>query len=80
MAQELARGEPPRDQRYADWIEQYASDEFANAAVWLRTELDRLTEHASPEKKEKLTELFVLSSRYEWQFWEMCWSGESWPV
>ncbi|UCF21139.1 MAG: thiaminase II, partial [Gemmatimonadota bacterium] len=27
VAQHLAKGEPPMDQRYADWIEQYASDE-----------------------------------------------------
>ncbi|UCF19142.1 MAG: thiaminase II, partial [Gemmatimonadota bacterium] len=59
---------------------QYASDEFADAAAWLRAELDRVAEHASSEKKARLKELFVLSSRYEWQFWEMCLKGESWPV
>ncbi len=80
VAQHLAKGEPPLDQRYADWIEQYASDEFADAAAWLRAELDRVAEHASSEKKARLKELFVLSSRYEWQFWEMCARGESWPV
>lgn len=76
----LASGAPPRDQRYADWIAQYASDEFADAAAWLRKELDRVAEGASAARKSRLAELFVLSSRYEWQFWEMCWTGESWPV
>jgi thiaminase/transcriptional activator TenA len=60
----LAAGDPPDDQRYADWIAQYASDEVADA----------------PHKRTRLEELFLLSSRYEWAFWEMCWSGESWPV
>lgn len=80
IGQELARGEPPEDQRYADWIHQYASEEFAQATDWLRAELDRLVEHAGPEKRARLKEIFLLSSRYEWMFWEMCWHGESWPV
>ncbi len=80
VARQLARGAPPRDQRYADWIAQYASDEFAEAAEWLKAEMNRLAANASPEKRARLTELFVVSSRYEWVFWEMCWTGESWPV
>lgn len=80
IAQRLTQGDPPKDQRYADWIVQYASDEFAEAAEWLKAEMNRLAESASAEKREKLIELFVLSSRYEWQFWEMCWAGERWRV
>ncbi len=80
IAQRLAAGSAPRDQRYADWIAQYASDEFAQAAHWLRDEMNRLAQSAGAAKRAKLTELFVLSSRYEWQFWEMCWHGEAWAV
>ena len=80
VAQQLAKGAPPADQRYADWIAQYASDEFAQAAEWLKEEMNRLAEGATAEKRERLIETFVLSSRYEWAFWEMCWKGEAWPV
>ena len=80
IARELARSERPADQRYADWIDQYASDDFLAASEWLRAELDRVASGATPEKRERLRELFVLSSRYEWAFWEMCWVGEAWPV
>jgi thiaminase/transcriptional activator TenA len=80
IGQELAREPAPEDPRYADWIEQYASDEFAQATDWLRNELDRLVENAGREKRERLREIFVLSSRYEWMFWEMCWTGEAWPT
>ncbi len=80
IAERLAASERPADQRYADWIEQYASDEFREAAGWLRSEMDRLADGVSVEKRARLTDLFVLSSRYEWQFWEMCWRGETWPV
>ena len=78
IARELARASPPADGRYADWIAQYASPEFAEAANWLKRELDRVAAGATPEKRQRLTELFVLSSRYEWEFWEMCWNGEEW--
>jgi thiaminase (transcriptional activator TenA) len=80
VGQELARSDPPADQRYADWIAQYASEDFAAAAAWLRGELDRLADNAGPEQRQRLTALFLLSSRYEWMFWEMCWHGEAWPV
>lgn len=78
IGQALATAASPADQRYADWIAQYASPEFAEAADWLRRELDRVSAGASPDRRRRLTELFVLSSRYEWEFWEMCWNGEAW--
>lgn len=80
IAREMAKREPPRDQRYADWIAQYASEEFAQAIEWLKGEMNRLADGATAEKKKRLTEIFLLSSRYEWMFWDMCWTGESWPV
>ncbi|MFC1531382.1 thiaminase II [Gemmatimonadota bacterium] len=78
IAGRLAASERPADQRYADWIEQYSSAEFRLAADWLRFEMDRLAAGVSAAKRKRLRDLFVLSSRYEWQFWEMCWRGESW--
>jgi thiaminase/transcriptional activator TenA len=78
IGQQLARAARPTDQRYADWIAQYASEEFAEAAEWLKQELDRTAAGATRDKRARLAELFLLSSRYEWEFWEMCWLGEAW--
>ncbi|HEX7089462.1 MAG TPA: thiaminase II [Longimicrobiales bacterium] len=80
IAERLAANAPPSDQRYADWIAQYASPEFRDAAELLKAELNREAEGATAQKRKRLEELFVLSSRYEWRFWEMCWRGEAWPV
>lgn len=80
IGRRLAEEGRPADRRYADWIEQYASPEFQEAAGWLRGEMDRLAEGASADRRERLLDLFLLSSRYEWMFWEMCWRGEAWPV
>jgi thiaminase (transcriptional activator TenA) len=78
VAEHMARGAAPADARYADWIEMYVSPEFTAARDWLIAEMDGLAEGATAEKRARLTEIFVLSSRYEWLFWEMCWRGEQW--
>jgi len=81
VGQHLAKADAaPEDQRYADWIALYSSQEFGGAAQWLKEQMERLGEGISAEKKERLIEIFVLSSRYEWMFWEMCYHGEEWPV
>jgi thiaminase/transcriptional activator TenA len=80
LAGKLAEGPRPQDPRYAEWIDQYASEEFAGALDWLRDEMDRLSEGISPERRKRAREIFVLSSRYELQFWDMCWEGESWEA
>jgi thiaminase (transcriptional activator TenA) len=80
IGERLAREKPPRDARYADWIAQYSSPDFAAAAEWLKAETNRLAADAGPDKRARMRELFLLSSRYEWQFWQMCWIGEAWPV
>ena len=78
VAERLAGGGPSPDDRYADWIAQYTSAEFRQAAEWLRAETDRAAEGRTEAERERLAGVFVLSSRYEWRFWEMCWHGESW--
>jgi thiaminase (transcriptional activator TenA) len=76
----LAEGPRPADDRYADWIEQYASEEFEGAGNWLRNELDRVAGEAlSDTRYRRLEEIFLTSSRYELLFWDMCWEGEAWP-
>jgi thiaminase (transcriptional activator TenA) len=78
IGQHLAVDERPANARYGEWIDQYASPESAETAAWLRGELDRLDDGIGPRSRARLIELFTLSSRYEWQFWEMCWQGEEW--
>jgi thiaminase (transcriptional activator TenA) len=80
IGQELARQARPDDQRYADWIEQYASDEFAEATAWLRAELDRLVADAGAGEARAARGDLPAVDPYEWMFWEMCWNGEEWPV
>ncbi len=78
VAEHMAKLGTPEDARYADWIAMYVSEEFVAARDWLIDEMDRLGEGVSSEKRQRLIDIFVLSSRYEWMFWEMCWTGETW--
>ncbi|MGE0684798.1 MAG: thiaminase II [Candidatus Binatia bacterium] len=78
IGQALARhGKPAAAPFYCQWIDMYASPEFASLATWLRELLDGFTRTA-PE--ERLIETFCASARYEYLFWEMAYRLEQWPV
>jgi len=78
IGQTLARcGKPATVPFYGQWIDMYASPEFAALATWLRELLDALTGTAS---EERLAEIFCASARYEYLFWEMAYRMENWPL
>ncbi|MCC7477229.1 thiaminase II [bacterium] len=66
------------DHPYGRWVEGYSSREFGDFARWMASALDELggAEAQLPE----LQRLFNLGCRYEWLFWEMAWSRQSWPL
>lgn len=80
IGQVLAAHGLPEERRYARWIEMYADPDFAALADWCRGLIDRLAAGASPEARRRMEEAFVVSSRYEYLFWEMAWQQETWPV
>jgi len=71
------RGMPTTAPFYRQWIEMYASPEFAALAAWLRELLDGF---ADVVQEDKLIESFCASARYEYLFWEMAYRLEQWPV
>lgn len=68
----------PDDERYADWIATYTDEDFQSAADHLKHLMNKHGSDLSADKQQKLTDLFILSSRYELKFWQMCWEGEAW--
>jgi thiaminase/transcriptional activator TenA len=80
IGQRLAQQPAPAEERYAKWIDMYASAEFAALAQWCRDLLDRLAEGLPESTLSKLEAAFLTSSRYEWLFWEMAWKMERWAV
>jgi len=75
-----AQGEPASQPLYAEWIRMYASPEVQEIASWSCALLDRLAEDAGAGERDRMAEIFVTSSRYEYLFWEMAYTMQEWPV
>ena len=71
------RGKPTNALFYGQWIDMYASPEFAALAAWLRDLLDTFGGMAD---EARLSETFCISARYEYLFWDMAYRMEQWPV
>jgi len=80
IGRRLAEGARPVDQRYAAWIDMYASQEFAELSAWCRELVDRVAADSGEQVRQRMEIAFVMSSRYELAFWEMAWQLEAWPV
>jgi thiaminase/transcriptional activator TenA len=79
IGRRLAEHGLPADERYARWIEMYASDEFTSLVDWLRELTDRISTNLPGASWDKVHDVFLMSSRYELSFWEMAWTLETWP-
>ncbi len=76
----LHKGKPKKSHPYRNWLLLYSSPEFAEVAQWMRARVDAWAKRVSEVEKLRLEQAFLISSRYEWMFWEMAWNEESWPV
>ena len=70
----------PADERYAAWIEEYASDAYGELVDWAIERFNALGRRARDERLAAARRAFDLSSRYEYGFWEMAWRQETWPA
>ncbi|MCY4529469.1 MAG: thiaminase II [Chloroflexi bacterium] len=75
-----AHGKPTHQPLYCRWIEMYSSPEFGELAEWLRSFIDRTALGLSDAKRERLIEIFVTNSNYEYLFWDAAYRMEDWPV
>jgi thiaminase/transcriptional activator TenA len=74
----LARSSP--DPLYARWIATYGGDEFQVVVEAVLELTDRLGAIVSASEWELMREHVVVTSRYEWMFWDAGWRRETWPV
>jgi thiaminase len=42
--------------------------------------IDEWVKGAGNDETQRMEQAFVISSRYEWSFWEMDWREERWPI
>ncbi|MFK2824790.1 thiaminase II [Bacillus sp. B190/17] len=64
---------------YGDWIKMYSSKEFGELAVWCIELLDKHTAGKSEEELDRLEEIFLNTTRYEYMFWDMAYNEQMWP-
>ena len=76
----LAAEGKPDDERYAEWIDTYAGEEFTELTGWCLELMDEVAADASSEARERYRELFLTSARYECRFWDAAWRRERWEV
>ncbi|MBV6468661.1 MAG: Aminopyrimidine aminohydrolase [Nitrospirae bacterium] len=76
----LQDGPPSTKHPYRAWLLLYASPEFEAVQEWMRAKVDAWARVAGYEEKKRMEQAFIVSSKYEWMFWEMAWNEEKWPV
>jgi thiaminase/transcriptional activator TenA len=79
IGQRLKQRGLPDHKQYRDWIETYASKEFADFAEWLKNRLDQFAESAPEEDKNRWFQLYLNSSRSEYLFFDMSWKMDMLP-
>lgn len=65
---------------YKEWIMTYASEEYNSENNWCIELMNRISEGLPERELLKLEEIFVLSSKYEYMFWDSCYKKESWSI
>jgi thiaminase/transcriptional activator TenA len=70
----------PDDERYAEWVETYAGEEFTALTEWCLDLMDEVAADATPDERERYRDLFRTSARYEYRFWDAAWRREDWEV
>jgi len=76
----LYKRRPAKPKIYREWVETYASEAFWQPVREQIRLMDRLGAAAGSAEKRRMAELFMLSSRYEYLFWEQAYRLEGWPV
>lgn len=80
VGKELLKRPSSPDPLYRRWIESYGSEEY-DAVVQRVVQLtDEVAEGLGPDARKAMAQHFVMSSRYEWMFWDMAWRQEAWPL
>ncbi|ADQ68593.1 thiaminase II [Halogeometricum borinquense] len=70
----------PDDDRYAEWIQTYAGEEFTELTTWCKELMNDVAVGRSDAERERFRNLFETSARYEYRFWDAAWRQEEWSI
>jgi thiaminase/transcriptional activator TenA len=80
VGRRLYRSRPQRPKIYREWIETYAGEPFWRPVREQIQLMNTIGAAAGSREKKLMKEHFVLSSRYEFMFWDQAYRLESWPL
>ena len=65
---------------WQEFIDKWTNEEFQQYVEWLAVTLNELAIGRPQRDLRKMQELFLITARYEYLFWEMAATEETWPV
>ncbi len=65
---------------YQQWIDTYAGDEFADVVQQVIALTNSVAETLTAAARERIAEHFVMTSRFEYMFWDMGYRQQTWEV
>lgn len=68
----------PNHPIYNKWIEAYGDEWFGELVQEQIQRLNELAEAATDAERNRMEQLFLISSQYELEFWDMAYNMESW--
>jgi thiaminase/transcriptional activator TenA len=68
------------DPLYARWIATYAAEDFAGVVRAVLDATNQVARTLGDPERAAMKRQFVVTSRYEWMFWEMGLRREAWPL
>jgi thiaminase/transcriptional activator TenA len=80
VGKRLYKGRPREPKIYREWIELYASEAFWKPVREQIRLVDETGAHASSRERRLMTSHFLLSSRYEYLFWDQAYRTEKWRI
>ncbi len=80
VGRRLYKGRPGKPKIYREWIETYASEEYWKPLREQIRLMDDLGASAGGSAKRLMTSHFLLSSRYEYLFWDQAYNLEKWRI
>ncbi|TNJ57651.1 thiaminase II [Paenibacillus hemerocallicola] len=77
---ERLQGAKPDEPIYREWIAAYGGEWFKELVQEQIDRLDAIADTVTEADRERMQRSFLISSRYEYLFWDMAYKKEQWPV
>ncbi len=61
---------------YGEWVRGYISEGYKKDTYWIIDLVDELSKNMDNHQKERLKDIFINTSKYEYMFWDMAYNKE----